>query len=175
MTDSLTFSNLLSSTSASNQSIVYYPVANSILFANLSQRRLKTGQTNKPTTIANNESRTPSPLLGEGPIIFAKSKPDSIESSQSANPPLSTPATIPRATFSAAGNRCSSCATDPVEPLMCFVRCGLLFCSARKAGEMKLEGKAQWMVYVDAGPDSRSASMRSVSAKPRTAHFAALR
>ena len=49
----------------------------------LSQRRPTTGQTNRPTTVAN-ESRTPRPLLGDGPIMLAKSKPDSTESSQSA-------------------------------------------------------------------------------------------
>lgn len=42
------------------------------------------------------------------------------------------------------------------------------------AGEMKLEGNAQWIVYVDAGPESRRASILSVSAKPRTPHFEAL-
>lgn len=38
---------------------------------------------------------------------------------------------------------------------------------------MKLEGNAQWILYLDAGHDSRSASILSVSAKPRTAHFEA--
>ena len=36
---------------------------------------------------------------------------------------------------------------------------------------MKLEGNAQWIMYVEAGPEIRRASALSVSAKPRTAHF----
>ena len=139
----------------------------------LSQRRLRTGQTNRPTTVANNESRTPSRLLGEGPIMFAKSRPDSTESSQSAKSPLATPAIIPLATFSAEGNRRSSSAVEPVVPSIRFVSSGFDCCSSRKAGEMKLDGKAQWIVYVDAGPERRSASILSVSANPRTAHFEA--
>ena len=38
---------------------------------------------------------------------------------------------------------------------------------------MKVEGNAQWIVYVLAGLESRRASILSVSAKPRTAHFEA--
>ena len=142
---------------------------------NFSQRCLNRGQMSKPTSIANNESRTPSPLLGDGPIMLAKSKPDSIESSHSAKSPLAAAVIIPLATFSADGIRCSSSAVDPVVPSICFVNSGFVFCSSRNAGEKKLEGNAQWIVYLDAGPDSRRASILSVSAKPRTAHFEAFR
>ena len=38
---------------------------------------------------------------------------------------------------------------------------------------MKVEGNAQWIVYVVAGLESRRASILSVSAKARTAHFEA--
>lgn len=38
---------------------------------------------------------------------------------------------------------------------------------------MKLDGKAQWIVYVDVESDRRSASILSVSANPYTAHIEA--
>ena len=109
----------------------------------LSHRRLKIGQTNRPMIIARSESRTPRRLLGDGPIMLANSRLDSIESSQRAKSLLATPAIIPRATFSAEGNRFSSSAIDPVVPSNRLVNLGFSFCSSRNAGEIKFEGNAQ--------------------------------
>ena len=94
-------------------------------------------------TIARHESRTPRRLLGDGLIMLANSRPDSVESSQRAKSPLVTPVMIPRATFSAEGNRFSSSAVDPVVPSDRLVNPGFDFCSSRNAGEMKFEGNAR--------------------------------
>ena len=139
----------------------------------LSHRRLKNDQTIRPIIIARNESRTPRRLLGDGPIMLANSRLDSIESLQRAKSLLATPAIIPRAIFSAEGNHFSSSAIDPVMPSNYFVNLGFDFCSLRNAGEIKFEGNIQLIVYLDVGPESRRASILSVSVNPRTAHFEA--
>ena len=108
-----------------------------------SHLRLRMGQMNHPTTKLSTESITPSPLFGDGPIIFANSSEEAIESLQMIKSPFLTAAIIREATFSEEGKRDLSSEIEQFVPCIRLVSSVFVSCSRRNPGEIKSAGKAQ--------------------------------
>lgn len=83
--------------------------------------------------------------------MFVKRAEAANESSQMMKSPLSTAAMMSEATFSQEGNLDLSSSKGRSKPWMRLVRGVFVFCSRTNPGETKSAGKAQWMLYVEAG------------------------